>query len=76
MPTTVEKLLRQRLGLKNIIDRFVSKIEEASDEYDGIHVQALIEKLEVKLACLRAYNEKILSLTDADAAPEEMVEAE
>lgn len=44
MPTTIEKLLGQRLGLKNIIDRFVSKIEEASDEDDDIQFQALIEK--------------------------------
>ncbi|KAH3888333.1 hypothetical protein DPMN_012365 [Dreissena polymorpha] len=76
MPTTIEKLLGQRLGLKNIIDRFVSKIEEASDEVDDIHFQALIEKLEEKVACLRVYNENILSLTDADATPEEMVEAD
>ncbi|XP_052221173.1 uncharacterized protein LOC127837788 [Dreissena polymorpha] len=76
MPTTIEKLLGQRLGLKNIIDRFVSKIEEASHEDDDIQFQALIEKLEEKVACLLVHNDKILSLTDADAAPEEMVEAE
>ncbi|KAH3811389.1 hypothetical protein DPMN_139799 [Dreissena polymorpha] len=76
MPTTIEKFLGQRLGLKNIIDRFVSKIEEASDEDDDIQFQALIEKLEEKVACLLVHNDKILSLTDADAAPEEMVEAE
>ncbi|XP_052242090.1 uncharacterized protein LOC127852239 [Dreissena polymorpha] len=76
MPTTIEKLLGQRLGLKNIIDRFDSKIEEASDEDDDIQFQALIEKLEEKVACLLVHNDKILSLTDADAAPEEMVKAE
>ncbi|KAH3724270.1 hypothetical protein DPMN_050086 [Dreissena polymorpha] len=75
MSTTIEKLLGQRLGLKNIIDRFVSKIEEASDGDDCIQFQALIEKLEEKVACLLVHNDKILSLTDADAAPEEMVEA-
>ncbi|XP_052260181.1 uncharacterized protein LOC127864522 [Dreissena polymorpha] len=76
MPTTIEKLQGQRLGLKNIIDRFVSKIEETSDEDDDIQFQALIEKLEEKVACLLVHNDKILSLTDADAAPDEMVEAE
>ena len=75
MPTSIEKHLGQRLGMKRVIDNFVNKIEAANED-DLVHLETLLDKLEEKVTSLKIINEKILSLTDAVNIAEEIVERE
>ena len=52
MPTTIEKYLGQRLGIKRVIDNVVSTLEAANEEDDIVDFETLIEKLEEKVTYL------------------------
>jgi len=41
MPTSIEKYLGQRLGMKRVIDNFVNKIEAANED-DLVHLETLM----------------------------------
>ncbi|KAH3867127.1 hypothetical protein DPMN_030252 [Dreissena polymorpha] len=72
----LEKQLSQRLGLKKIIERFIEKLAEAKEEDDMLQYETTIEALQNKVCSLQSLNEKILSLTDAESTPDEMLESE
>jgi hypothetical protein len=72
----LEKQLSQRLGLKKIIERFIEKLAEAKKEDDMLQYETTIEALQNKVCSLQSLNEKILSLTDAESTPDEMLESE
>ena len=72
----LEKQLSQRLGLKKIIERFIEKLAEAKEEDDMLQYETTVEALQNKVCSLQSLNEKILSLTDAESTPDEMLESE
>ena len=72
----LEKQLSQRFGLKKIIERFIEKLAEAKEEDDMLQYETTIEALQNKVCSLQSLNEKILSLTDAESTPDEMLESE
>ncbi|KAH3699955.1 hypothetical protein DPMN_074917 [Dreissena polymorpha] len=72
----LEKQLSQRLDLKKIIEQFIEKLAEAKEEDDMLQYETTIEALQTKICSLQSLNEKILSLTDAESTPDEMLESE
>ncbi|XP_045206508.2 uncharacterized protein LOC123558696 [Mercenaria mercenaria] len=72
----LQKLQCQRNGIKKIIERFIEKLAEASEEDDMIEFDATLETVQSKVDILQSLNEKILAQTDVDATEDEMVESE
>ncbi|KAH3697428.1 hypothetical protein DPMN_084929 [Dreissena polymorpha] len=70
-----EKQLSQRLGFKKIIQRFIEKLAEGKKD-DRLQYESTIEALQNKVSSHQSLNEKILSLTDAESTPDEMLESE
>ncbi|KAH3697457.1 hypothetical protein DPMN_084959 [Dreissena polymorpha] len=71
----LEKQLSQRLGFKKIIQRFIEKLAEGKKD-DMLQYESTIEALQNKVSSHQSLNEKILSLTDAESTPDEMLESE
>ncbi|KAH3847133.1 hypothetical protein DPMN_089448 [Dreissena polymorpha] len=71
----LEKQLSQRLGFKKINERFIEKLAEAKKD-DMLQYESTIEALQNKVSSHQSLNEKIVSLTDVESTPDEMLVSE
>ncbi|KAH3866710.1 hypothetical protein DPMN_029809 [Dreissena polymorpha] len=74
MKQDLQKLLSIRNGSRAIIAHELEELQTAKDENDRDSIKMILNNISEALDSLKAIDEKILSQTEVDKIPEEMME--
>ncbi|KAH3866667.1 hypothetical protein DPMN_029765 [Dreissena polymorpha] len=74
MKQDLQKLLSIRNGSRAIIAHELEELQTAKDENDRDSIKMILNNISEALDSLKAIDEKILSQTEVDEIPEEMME--